>query len=235
MNRGFSLNTSLVKSLSRHADVGERSEGLIDDGRSAGRPAGWPDRASPRSRRGSGSRPRTSPTPSPPGRVPRRRPPIAARRSPSTANFDKVSPRQDLVSVKDDRRPIPSAVRDPVRIPATRRPTPSGVVKLPNVNMITEMSDMREANRSYEADLQVIKQSRDLIGMTIDLLKGNPPDRSRLFLSSRPRCRPWRALARRRRLRLGGLRRPPGSRPPAGTDFSSISCPRWRPRRSCRR
>ena len=48
-----------------------------------------------------------------------------------------------------------------------------GVVKLPNVNMITEMSDMREANRSYEADLQVIKQSRDLIAMTIDLLKGN--------------------------------------------------------------
>ena len=48
-----------------------------------------------------------------------------------------------------------------------------GIVKMPNVNMITEMSDMREANRSYEADLQVIKQSRDLIAMTIDLLKGN--------------------------------------------------------------
>ena len=48
-----------------------------------------------------------------------------------------------------------------------------GVVKMPNVNMISEMSDMREANRSYEADLQVIKQSRDLISMTIDLLKGS--------------------------------------------------------------
>jgi flagellar basal-body rod protein FlgC len=48
----------------------------------------------------------------------------------------------------------------------------NGVVKLPNVNMITEMSDMREANRSYEADLQVMKQSRDLMSMTIDLLKG---------------------------------------------------------------
>jgi flagellar basal-body rod protein FlgC len=34
------------------------------------------------------------------------------------------------------------------------------------------MNDMREANRSYEADLQVLKQSRDLITMTIDLLKG---------------------------------------------------------------
>lgn len=47
-----------------------------------------------------------------------------------------------------------------------------GFVKLPNVNLILEMADMREANRGYEANLQVIKQSRDLISMTIDLLKG---------------------------------------------------------------
>lgn len=48
-----------------------------------------------------------------------------------------------------------------------------GFVKLPNVNLIMEMADMREANRAYEANLQVIKQSRDLISMTIDLLKGS--------------------------------------------------------------
>jgi flagellar basal-body rod protein FlgC len=47
-----------------------------------------------------------------------------------------------------------------------------GYVKLPNVNMITEVTDMREANRSYEANLQVIKQAREMISMTIDLLKG---------------------------------------------------------------
>ena len=46
-----------------------------------------------------------------------------------------------------------------------------GYVKLPNVNMIIEMADMRESNRSYEANLQVIKQARDMIGMTIDLLR----------------------------------------------------------------
>jgi flagellar basal-body rod protein FlgC len=38
--------------------------------------------------------------------------------------------------------------------------------------MLVEMADMREANRSYEANLQVIKQTRDLVTMTIDLLKG---------------------------------------------------------------
>ena len=46
-----------------------------------------------------------------------------------------------------------------------------GYVKLPNVNVLVEMADMREANRSYEADLQVIKQARELINMTIDLLR----------------------------------------------------------------
>ena len=47
-----------------------------------------------------------------------------------------------------------------------------GNVKTPNVNLLVELSDMREANRAYEADLQVMKQARDLVGMTIDLLKG---------------------------------------------------------------
>ena len=36
----------------------------------------------------------------------------------------------------------------------------NGYVKHPNVNMLVEMADMREANRSYEANLQVMKQAR---------------------------------------------------------------------------
>ncbi|MEX3007022.1 flagellar basal body rod protein FlgC [Hoeflea sp. TYP-13] len=46
-----------------------------------------------------------------------------------------------------------------------------GMVKLPNVNVLVEMADMREANRSYQANLQTIKQARELISMTIDLLR----------------------------------------------------------------
>lgn len=46
-----------------------------------------------------------------------------------------------------------------------------GYVQYPNVNMVVEMADMREANRSYEANLQVVKQARELISMTIDLLR----------------------------------------------------------------
>src|ERR1700712_732775 len=48
-----------------------------------------------------------------------------------------------------------------------------GYVKMPNVNVLVEMADMREANRSYEANLQTIKQSRDLISSTIELLKSS--------------------------------------------------------------
>jgi flagellar basal-body rod protein FlgC len=46
-----------------------------------------------------------------------------------------------------------------------------GNVKLPNVDMLVELADMRESNRSYEANLQVIKQARSLVSMTIDLLR----------------------------------------------------------------
>lgn len=48
----------------------------------------------------------------------------------------------------------------------------AGYVKLPNVNMIVEMADLREAGRSYEANLQVIRQARDMVSMTVDLLRG---------------------------------------------------------------
>lgn len=46
-----------------------------------------------------------------------------------------------------------------------------GNVKLPNVNILVEMADMREANRSYEANLQMMKRARSMIAMTIDLMR----------------------------------------------------------------
>ncbi|MBR2535411.1 MAG: flagellar basal body rod protein FlgC [Hyphomicrobium sp.] len=46
-----------------------------------------------------------------------------------------------------------------------------GYVKLPNVDMLVETADMREASRSYTANLQVIKQAREMVSMTIDLMK----------------------------------------------------------------
>lgn len=46
-----------------------------------------------------------------------------------------------------------------------------GYVKLPNVNPLVEMMDMKEAQRSYEANLRTIESSRAMMKSTIDLLK----------------------------------------------------------------
>ena len=46
-----------------------------------------------------------------------------------------------------------------------------GYVKLPNVNTLIEMADMREAQRSYEANLKVIEASRTMLTRTIDILR----------------------------------------------------------------
>lgn len=46
----------------------------------------------------------------------------------------------------------------------------AGYVKMPNVNSMVEMMDMREASRSYEANMNVLQQARTLTTRTIDLL-----------------------------------------------------------------
>jgi len=47
----------------------------------------------------------------------------------------------------------------------------NGYVKYPNVNSVIEMNDMREAQRSYEANTNVITATRRMIQRTIDLLR----------------------------------------------------------------
>jgi len=46
-----------------------------------------------------------------------------------------------------------------------------GYVLTPNVNSLIEMTDMREAQRSYEANLNVIKTSKSMLNQTIDILR----------------------------------------------------------------
>lgn len=46
-----------------------------------------------------------------------------------------------------------------------------GYVQLPNVNTLVEMMDMREAQRSYEANLTVMDATRAMLARTVDLLR----------------------------------------------------------------
>lgn len=47
----------------------------------------------------------------------------------------------------------------------------TGYVLTPNVNPLVEVMDMREAQRTYEANLNVISMSREMTAKTLDLLK----------------------------------------------------------------
>ena len=47
----------------------------------------------------------------------------------------------------------------------------SGNVKYPNVNSLVEMTDMRDAQRSYEANLNIISATRRMIQRTLDILR----------------------------------------------------------------
>ena len=71
---------------------------------------------------------------------------------------------------------VDSILTDPAAFPVEFDPSHpaadgNGYVKMPNVNTLIEIADMREANRSYQANLQVLKQARELISLTIDLMR----------------------------------------------------------------
>ena len=47
----------------------------------------------------------------------------------------------------------------------------AGNVKYPNVNPLVEMTDMRDAQRSYEANVNVVGATRSMIQRTLDILR----------------------------------------------------------------
>jgi flagellar basal-body rod protein FlgC len=55
--------------------------------------------------------------------------------------------------------------------PANPAANTDGYVKLPNVNNFVELMDMREAERSYSANLAVMQATRSMLNRTIEMLK----------------------------------------------------------------
>ena len=89
-----------------------------------------------------------------------------------TISFRNVMDEADssaMVEVdKISRDPSPFRVE---YMPGNPAADDKGNVKLPNVDMLVELADMREASRAYTANTEVIKQVRELVSMTIDLLR----------------------------------------------------------------
>lgn len=103
-------------------------------------------------------------TPSRPGEMPYARKTISFRSEVERAsglNLLKVS------SVDRDRAPF-QLEYNPTHQAADAR----GYVRMPNVNIYLEMADLKEANRSYQANLQTVRTARDMFSVTVDLLKG---------------------------------------------------------------
>lgn len=47
----------------------------------------------------------------------------------------------------------------------------SGYVRYPNVSSLIELMDMREAQRSYEANMNMVESTRRMLERTLDLLR----------------------------------------------------------------
>ena len=61
---------------------------------------------------------------------------------------------------------------EPLRYdPSNPAANADGYVKTPNVNSFIEVMDMREAERSYSANVSVLQATRSMLDRTIDLLK----------------------------------------------------------------
>jgi flagellar basal-body rod protein FlgC len=71
-----------------------------------------------------------------------------------------------IVGAKDD----PSDFRLQFN-PAHPAANPDGFVKLPNVDTLVEMMDLREASRAYEANLNMIEAARSMTTRALDLLR----------------------------------------------------------------
>ena len=72
-------------------------------------------------------------------------------------NLGRIVPDQSAFRVKYD--------------PSNPAADATGNVKYPNVNPLVEMTDMRDAQRSYEANLNIIGATRRMIQRTLDILK----------------------------------------------------------------
>ena len=71
-----------------------------------------------------------------------------------------------MTRVAQDQTPFRQAYQ-----PSNPAADSKGYVKMPNVNSLIEIMDMREAQRSYEADLTVMDAAKNMQAHTVDLLK----------------------------------------------------------------
>lgn len=78
----------------------------------------------------------------------------------------------DAKTVKVDKVGVDKTDFDMRFDPGHPAADPNGYVKLPNVKSMVELMDIREAQRSYEANLGSIEAAKNMLSRAIDLLRG---------------------------------------------------------------
>ncbi len=92
------------------------------------------------------------------------------RRIPTfSAVFDRE---MDAYNVKVGRMILDQSEFDKRYEPGHPAANEAGFVNYPNVSSLIELADMREAQRTYEANLNVVRSSRSMFGQTLDILRG---------------------------------------------------------------
>lgn len=87
-------------------------------------------------------------------------------------SFDDVYDRKaDVTEVKVDRLSLDPAATVERYDPTNPLADARGYVQSSNVNALIEIADAREANRSYEANLQTFQQARQMYSSLLDLLR----------------------------------------------------------------
>ena len=76
-----------------------------------------------------------------------------------------------VMKVEKDMSPL-RLVYDPTHPDAIPIGDKKGYVEMPNINIVTEMTDMISASRSYEANIQMIQGSKAMINKAIEIGRG---------------------------------------------------------------
>ncbi len=89
-----------------------------------------------------------------------------------TVSFDNVfDTKLNMNRVKVDRMQLDQSPLEKMYDPAHPMADENGEVEMSNVNIMTEMADGREASRSYEANLAMFQQARQMYSSLLGILK----------------------------------------------------------------
>jgi len=74
-----------------------------------------------------------------------------------------------IVAIEKDRKDPPKLVWDPTHPDAIKSGPDKGYVEYPNVNIVSEMVDMIDASRSYEANVAIVDGSKSMFLKALDI------------------------------------------------------------------